>query len=285
MARTADVVIIGGGVVGASVAYHLAARGQKQVLVLDRPGQGLGSTGRATGGFRAQFSTRVNVQLSLLARDKLAAFRDEVGTDPGYRPYGYLFLASTHDQLAALQAAVTVQEDAGLRDVKIVAPGEVADLNPAVPRDAAIGGTYSPSDGFIRPLEILRGYLGAAQRLGARVEVAAGRCIIESGRVAAVRTDAETISTRCVVNAAGPWAGAVAAEAGVDLPVRPVKRQVAVTYPTALLPEQMPMTVGLPRQIHSTSIQVNAAKHTIFRAVRKLRQSLEPFVRSSPCNT
>jgi len=251
MARTADVVIIGGGVVGASVAYHLAARGQTRVLVLDRaPGRGLGSTGRATGGFRAQFSTRVNVQLSLLARDKLATFRDEVGTDPGYRPYGYLFLASTHDQLAALQAAVTVQQDAGLGDVKIVTPGEVADLNPAVPRDAAIGGTYSPSDGFIRPLEILRGYLGAAQRLGARVEFAAARCIIESGRVAAVRTGAETISTRCVVNAAGPWAGAVAAEAGVDLPVRPVKRQVAVTYPTTLLPEQMPMTIFVDDGFH-----------------------------------
>src|SRR3989442_5283014 len=200
MARTADVVIIGGGVVGASVAYHLAARGQKRVLVLDRaPGQGQGSTGRATGGFRAQFSTRVNVQLSLLARDKLATFRDEVGTDPGYRPYGYLFLASTHDQLAALQAAVTVQQDAGLRDVKIVAPGEDADLNPAVPRDAAIGGTYSPSDGFIRPLEILRGYLSADQRLGAWVELSAARGIIQAGRVVAGRTDAEPNKTQGVV--------------------------------------------------------------------------------------
>src|SRR3989442_7791486 len=174
MARAADVVIIGGGVVGASVAEHLAARGQTGVLVLGRaPGQGLGSTGRATGGFRAQFSTRINVQLSLLARDKLATFRDEVGTDPGYRPYGYLFLASTHDQLAALQAAVTVQQDAGLRDVKIVAPGEVADLNPAVPRDAAIGGTYAASDRVIRRPEILHRDLGAAQRLGAWVELSA----------------------------------------------------------------------------------------------------------------
>src|SRR5256712_3540166 len=188
MARTADVVIIGGGVVGASVAYHLVARGQKRVLVLDRAaGQGQGSTGRATGGFRAQFSTRVNVQLSLLARDKLATFRDEVGADPGYRPYGYLFLASTHDQLAALQAAVTVQQDAGLRDVKIVAPGEVADLNPAVPRDAAIGGTYAPSDGVIRPPGVRHREPGAAPRARARGEVPAARRIIESGRVAAVR--------------------------------------------------------------------------------------------------
>src|SRR5438093_681440 len=113
MSSTADVVIIGGGVIGASVAYHLAARGQKRIVVLDRTqGPGLGSTGRATGGFRGQFSTRVNVQLSLLARDKLTAFRDETGTDPGYRPCGYLFLASNADQLAAVrpvrrQVAVT----------------------------------------------------------------------------------------------------------------------------------------------------------------------------------
>src|SRR5213593_635656 len=222
MSSTADVVIIGGGVIGASVAYHLAARGQKRIVVLDRAqGPGLGSTGRATGGFRGQFSTRVNVQLSLLARDKLTAFRDETGTDPGYRPCGYLFLASNADQLAALRTAAAFQQAAGLRDVREVTPDEVVDLNPAVPRDAVIGGTYCPTDGFIRPLEILRGYLAAAQRLGARVQFGAGwaRCLVEHGRVTAVRTETETVATRCVVNAAGAWAGAVAAEAGEEMPL------------------------------------------------------------------
>lgn len=253
MHRTADVVIIGGGVVGASVAYHLAARGQRRIVILDRaPGPGLGSTGRATGGFRAQFSTRVNVQLSLVARQKLTAFPDEVGVDPGYRPCGYLFLASTKDQLSALRAAVAVQRAAGLSEVREVSPDEAVALNPAVPQDGVLGGAFCPTDGFLKPLDILRGYLNAAQRLGVRVEFGAGwaRCAVEHGRVTAVRTEAETIATRCVVNAAGAWAGDVAAEAGVDLPVRPVRRQVAVTHPTALLPEQMPMTIFLDDGFH-----------------------------------
>lgn len=253
MHRTADVVVIGAGVIGASVAYHLAARGQKQIVALDRAqGPGLGSTGRATGGFRAQFSTRVNVQLSLLARDKLTAFRDEVGTDPGYRPCGYLFLAPNKDELAALRTAMALQQAAGLRDVREVTPDEIVDLNAAVPPDAVLGGTYCPTDGFIKPLEILRGYLGAAQRLGVGVKFATGwaRCVVERGRVTAVRTEDETIATRCVINAAGPWAGAVAAEAGVDMPIQPVRRQVAVTHPAALLPEQMPMTIFVDDGFH-----------------------------------
>ncbi len=246
MARTADVVIIGGGVIGASVAFHLIAAGPRRIVVLDRAQRpGLGSTGRATGGFRTQFSTRVNVQLSLLAREKLLRFPDEIGTDAGYRPYGYLFVASTRAQLTALQAAVAVQQAAGVREVREVSPEEIADLNPAVPRDAVVGGTYCSRDGVIKPLEILEGYLRAAQRRGASVEFSAGwvRCTVEQGRVTGVRTEGGLIATSCVINAAGPWAGLVAAEAGVSMPVQPVRRQVAVTYASSLFPEEMPMTV------------------------------------------
>ncbi len=243
--RTADVVIIGGGVIGASVAYHLAARGRQRIVVLDRaPAPGSGSTGRATGGFRAQFSTRVNVLLSLLAREKLLRFHDETGVDPGYRPCGYLFLASAEDELAMLRAAIAVQHEAGLREAKEVTPEEAARLNPAVPRESVVGGTFCPSDGFIKPLEVLRGYLDASRRRQVSVEFGAGRarCVVEGGRVTAVRTETAQIATPCVVCAAGAWAGVVAADAGVDLPIRPVRRQVAVMRPSPF-PEEMPMTI------------------------------------------
>src|SRR5437763_11634415 len=115
--RSAEVVIIGGGVIGASVAYHLAARGCRDVVVLERGARpGEGSTGRATGGFRAQFATPVNVRLSLLSREKLLAFRDETGVDPGFRQCGYLFIAACKAELNALLSAQAVQHECGLEE-------------------------------------------------------------------------------------------------------------------------------------------------------------------------
>src|SRR5215212_4196519 len=167
--HTADVVIIGGGVIGASVAYHLAARGVRDVLVLERGrAPGAGSTGRATGGFRAQFGTRVNVQLSLLSREKLLRFEEETGVDPGFRQAGYLFVAGREEELAELVSAQAVQRECGFAGARAVNVEEVARLNPALNLEGVAGGVYCPSDGFIRPQEILRGYTEAAARLGAR---------------------------------------------------------------------------------------------------------------------
>src|SRR5438067_2337100 len=164
--KSAEVVIVGGGVIGASVAYHLAARGCRDVLVLERGARpGEGSTGRATGGFRAQFATAVNVRLSLLSRRKLLAFREETGVDPGFRQCGYLFIATGEDELAALLSAQAVQRECGLTEARGVSAETVARLNPAVECGEIAGGVYCPADGFIRPLEILRGYPEAATRL------------------------------------------------------------------------------------------------------------------------
>jgi sarcosine oxidase, subunit beta len=238
---TADVVVIGGGVVGSSVAYHLARAGADRVTVVDRGG---GSTERATGGFRAQFATAVNVQLSLLSLEKLRCFGDETGVDSGYRACGYLFVASTPEQLERLREALAVQRAAGYSAARQLSASEVLAHNPHLAPDNILGGTFSPSDGFLRPTEIQRGYREAALRLGVRFLQSSARHLRRLGsRLVGVDTEAETLSCGAVVNAAGPWAAEVARMAEVELPVTPLRRQVAVTVPTAALPETMPMTV------------------------------------------
>jgi sarcosine oxidase subunit beta len=251
--RSAEVVVIGAGVVGASVAYHLAARGCGSVLVLERDrGPGRGSTGRATGGFRAQFGSEINVRLSLLSREKLLRFEEEVGVDPGYRPCGYLFVADDEAHLGALREALEIQEAAGFEEAREVGPAEIAGINPAVEAGGLAGGVYGPTDGFIRPTELLRGYVEGAQRLGVEFEYGVACEGFELGGegISAVRTRDSEVATGAVVNAAGPWAGVVAREAGIDLPVEPLRRQVAITHPFDALPEEMPMTVFVEDGFH-----------------------------------
>jgi sarcosine oxidase, subunit beta len=252
--RTAEVVIVGGGVVGASVAYHLAARGVRDVLVLERGARpGEGSTGRATGGFRAQFGTEVNVRLSLLSREKLLRFKDETDVDPGFRQCGYLFIARKAEELDALVSAQDVQHECGLREARAVTAEEVARLSPALNTEGVAGGVYCPSDGFIRPLEIMRGYAEAAARLGAKFEYGVtleGVRTSAGGRVGTLLTSAGELSAGILVNAAGAWASSVAREVGVEIPVTPLRRQVAITRPCNLLSEEMPMSIFVGDGFH-----------------------------------
>ena len=216
---SASVAVIGGGVIGASVAYHLAARGWRDVVILDRGrGPGEGSTGRATGGYRAQYATPINVRLSLLAREKLCRFQADTGVDPGYCPAGYLWLGADETEMAELRAGQRVQHGPGLREAVEVDPAEVARLNPALARDSIAGGVFCPTDGFIRPLGLLEGYLAAARRLGVRVEwgtEATGVSRRPDGTISAVHTSSGPIGVAAVVNAAGPWAAPVAGWAGI----------------------------------------------------------------------
>jgi sarcosine oxidase subunit beta len=243
----AAVAVIGGGVMGASVAYHLAALGQRDVVILDRAdAPGAGSTGRATGGYRAQYGTAINVRLSLLAREKLRRFADETGVDPGYAPAGYLWLAASAAELDVLRAGRAVQHAEGLVEAEEVSPQEIARINPAIRLDGVAGGAFCPTDGFIRPLRILEGYLAASARLGVRQVWAAevrGFRRDAQGRIVEVETARERLPVGAVVNAAGPWAASVAALAGVALPVTPLRRQIATTMPCDLLPADMPMTI------------------------------------------
>ena len=244
---SASAVIVGAGVMGSSVAYHLAARGWRNVLLLDRSeSPGRGSTGAATGGFRAQYASPINVRLSLLSREKLRRFKDEIGVDPGYLPAGYLWLASTGAELDQLRSALEVQRGEGLHEAREVGLDDVTRLNPAVNCAGVIGGVFCPTDGFIAPLQMLNGYLAAARREGARIEWQTDVLGLVRGgaeRITSVETSRGRVEADLVVNAAGPWAADLVRSAGVSLPVTPLRRQVAATVPCAVLPSGMPMTI------------------------------------------
>lgn len=243
--KAADVVVIGAGVVGASVAWHLARRGVKVMLVDQGKDQGQGSSGRATGGFRAQYGTAINIRLSLLSRAKLESFRDETGVDPGYVPAGYLWLATTQRELAALHDGNDLQRSLGVTEAERVGPDDIRRLNPALDDASVIGGVFCPTDGFLRPLSILRGYLDGALALGATVQwdTRVTGAVRAGESITGIVTDRGTIPCGRIVVAAGPWSGAIGRTLGLTIPVQPLRRQVAPTVMTQALPGGMPMTI------------------------------------------
>jgi len=251
--RRAAVAIVGGGVIGASIAYHLAKRGVRDILVLDRgraPGEG--STGRATGGFRAQFATAVNVHLSLLSREKLREFDDEIGAEAGYVQAGYLWIASTAPALASLRVALAVQSSAGLTEAEEIDAEEIGRINPVVSLNDVIGGAWCPTDGFIAPMQMLNGYIAAAMRLGVKFEwdVEVNEIVTENRNARQLTTSHGPVSTDAVVNAAGAWAGMLPCGDHGESAVTPLKRQVALSEPTEILPASMPMTIFVESGFH-----------------------------------
>jgi sarcosine oxidase subunit beta len=244
-----SVVIVGAGVIGSSIAWHLASRGVRDVIVLDRGSElGAGSTPRATGGFRAQFATPTDIAMSLLSREKLRRFESEIGVDSGYRPYGYLFIARSEAAMSQLRAANALQHACGLPEAKLISADEVSAINPAVEDDAMVGGTFCPTDGFIRAMKITNGYAAAAQRDGVRFDfgVVVNRMRLERDRIVALETSRGDVEADVFINAAGAWASTL----GIDVPVSPLRRQVAATIEQDVLPDSMPMTVWADDGFH-----------------------------------
>jgi sarcosine oxidase, subunit beta len=251
--RTADVVIIGGGIVGASIAYHLTAAGCPDVLILEREtSQGKGSTGKSMGGVRAQFATPVNIQMSLYSIPFYAGFEERLGHPSGYRAQGYLFLATSPRHLDYLRANQERQRGLGLTQVRMVGADDVRALYPQLRTDDVLGGAFCPSDGFVDPYSAMTGFTHAATAAGARVlrsaEVTAVN--IAAGRVCGVRSTKEDVSTPVVVNAAGAWAAAVAQLAGAELPVTPVRRMLVPTEPFDGFPHSAPMIIDMSNGFH-----------------------------------
>jgi sarcosine oxidase subunit beta len=253
MEKTADVVIIGGGIVGASVAFHLAERGCTDVIMIEREAaQGMGSTGRATGGVRAQFATAINIGMSLYSIDFFARFEEATGYACGYEPAGYLFVATSDEQFDYLKRTRERQLAAGLSNVELVGADECARRVPGLRIDDVTGGSFCPTDGFIAPLKVLEGFTQRAVERGVRVwtETEVTGIEVEGGRVAHVQTTRGRISTRALVNASGAWAAQTARMAGVEIPVVPLRRQIVSVQPAAPVPEGLPMVIDMSNGFH-----------------------------------
>src|SRR5258708_14893435 len=251
--HTAEVVIIGGGIVGSSIAWHLTEAGCKNVLVLERESsQGKGSTGKSMGGVRAQFSTPVNIQLSISSIPFYARFNEVLDHPSGYRPQGYLFLATKDSHLAYLRDNFGRQKALGLQSVELLQAEEIRKMLPQLRSDDIIGGSFCSTDGFVDPYSVMTGFIARAAQQGAtlwRSAEVTGISVDQNG-IAGVETSRGTITTRTVVNAAGAWSAQVAKLAGVDLPVEPLRRMLIPSEPFGDFPHSAPMVVDLSTGFH-----------------------------------
>jgi len=251
--QTAEVVIIGGGIVGSSIAYHLTEAGCKDVLVVEREtAQGKGSTGKSMGGVRAQFSTPISIQMSLYSIPFYASFDERLGYPAGYRPQGYLFCATSEKHLAYLRSNYKKQIELGLKHVRLITAEEIRTRFPQLRSDDLVGGSFCSTDGFVDPYSAMIGFMTRAAEHGATLwkhtEVTGIRR--DSRGVAAVETTRGLVATGKVVNAAGPWAAAVADMAGVGLPVEPLRRMLVPTEPFDQFPHDAPMIIDMSNGFH-----------------------------------
>lgn len=228
--RSADIVIIGAGAIGASIAYQLGRRGARDVVVLERDAVGAGSTSKAAGGIRVQFATRVEIELSLRAIAFFKRFEDEMGVPCDFHQEGYLFVVTDEPTLARFRENVALQRSMGA-DVRVIAPDDARALVPALNVDDALAAVWGPTDGHASPNDVVQAYAAQARARGVRIVegTPVTGIVVERGRVAGVLTPAGTIATRLVVNAAGPWAPLVGRMVGLELPVDPRRRHIFVT--------------------------------------------------------
>ena len=245
MTRTADVVIVGGGVVGASAAYHLAAAGAGDVLLLERAERlAAGSTGACAGGFRSQFSSQVNIRLSLASIPMITGFSETHGLPLDVVQDGYLFLVRDDRLWSDFAAANALQRSLGV-EAELLTPDEAEALAPGIALAGLVGAAYGPRDGIADPSGLTQGYAAAARRAGATIELGTSvtQVRIEGERTLGVRTARGPIDAPVVVNAAGPWAGELATTAGVELPLEPIPRHVLVTGPFPGAPHRRTLVI------------------------------------------
>jgi sarcosine oxidase subunit beta len=247
--KKAEIIIIGSGVVGASVAFHLTEKGAKDVLILERESmQGLGSTGKATGGVRSQFETEINIKMSQYSID----FFDSWDFKCGYEARGYLFFATKQSELEYLKKNVEKQKSLSVKGVEIVDTQTISEIVKGINCEDIIGGSFGETDGFINPLAVMEGFTERALANGAKIQYSTEVLSIEKygEEVTAVETNQGRIECENVVICTGAWAKSLAKTVEIDLPIKPLKRQIVWAKSEKTLPENLPMVIDIGTGFH-----------------------------------
>ena len=246
MDRTAEVIIIGAGVIGTSIAYHLAKMGCHDVVILEKDHLGSGSTSKCPGGIRQQFSTEINIRLSIESVRFFEHFEEETGHPADFHQHGYLILATIEEELEAFYQSEALQRKLGL-EIYLLSPQEAKEIVPQLNTEGILGATYCPKDGYADPYSVVQGFASAAKRLGVKIYEQTEVIGIEVVRqqVRGVLTNRGKLESPVLVNAAGAYAGKVGQMLGIDIPIRASRRHTFITAPLDKVPKEAPMVIEL----------------------------------------
>lgn len=253
MRNTADAVVIGGGIIGMSVAYYLARARFGNIVLLEKSAiAGSGSTAKAAGGIRAQFSNKVNIELSMLSEKLFLQFKEDTGYEALFEQVGYLFLLSDDTDIAAFKKSYDLQRSLGL-NVELMKTEDIPRVAPHVRLDDIKLATFCPEDGLGDPYEFLSGYQQAARRLGAQIELETEVTgfTLAADTLTGVQTNKGEIATPLVINCAGAYSSQVARLAGVELDVKPYRRQCVTTGALDFVQSFFPMVVDVKSGLYS----------------------------------
>jgi sarcosine oxidase subunit beta len=251
MNKTASVVIIGGGISGCAIAYSLAKKGVKDVVVVEREYLCSGATGRCGAGVRMQWGTEMNCKLAKYSIEFFETANEELEYeyDIEFKQGGYLIIAATEKEVEQFQKNIKLQNSLGIPS-RYITPKEAKEIVPHMDETQILGAAFNPKDGHLNPFHTTQAYANAAQRLGVEImkftEVTG--IDVENGKIKGVQTTKGYISTPVVVNAAGGYSQLISKMVGVEMPVFSERHQILVTEPVA--PMQGPMFMSFSQNIY-----------------------------------
>ncbi len=247
MQKSADAVIIGGGIIGLAVAFYLTKANYGKVILVEKEALfGTGATAKAAGGIRAQFTTKENIEMSMLSEKLFCSFKEDTGHEALFDQVGYMFLVKDDKDVEIFQKSYELQKSLGLNILKLK-PEEIAQYAPHVSTEGVQFAMFCPDDGLGDPHEFLTGYEKAARKAGLEIAFDTEVTAIEQvdGKITKVKTSQGDIETSMVINCAGPFAKEIGAMVGADVKVEPVRRQIVTTGQLSFIEPFFPMVVDV----------------------------------------